>query len=91
MKKDNRYIILLLLIQLFALDTSAQCGLYQIYLDQKINESEYIIEGEVIQQQSFKSKAKNKIFTLNTIKVLSVLKGNVRYCIFYLHLLCLHV
>ena len=77
MKKDNRYIILLLLIQLFALDTSAQCGLYQIYLDQKINESEYIIEGEVIQQQSFKSKAKNKIFTLNTIKVLSVLKGNV--------------
>ncbi len=77
MKKDNRYIILLLLIQLFALDTSAQCGLYQIYLDQKINESEYIIEGEVIQQQSFKSKAKNKIFTLNAIKVLSVLKGNV--------------
>lgn len=77
MKKDNRFIILLLLIQLFALDTAAQCGLYQIYLDQKINESECIIEGEVIQQQSFKSKAKNKIFTLNTIKVLSVLKGNV--------------
>ena len=77
MKKDNRYIILLLLIQLFALDTAAQCGLYQIYLDQKINESECIIEGEVIQQQSFKSKAKNKIFTLNTIKVFSVLKGNV--------------
>jgi hypothetical protein len=77
MKKDNRFIILLLLIQLFALDTAAQCGLYQIYLDQKINESECIIEGEVIQQQSFKSKAKNKIFTLNTIKVFSVLKGNV--------------
>ena len=77
MKKNNRFIILLLLIQLFALDTAAQCGLYQIYLDQKINESECIIEGEVIQQQSFKSKAKNKIFTLNTIKVLSVLKGNV--------------
>ena len=77
MKKNNRFIILLLLIQLFALDTAAQCGLYQIYLDQKINESECIIEGEVIQQQSFKSKAKNKIFTLNTIKVFSVLKGNV--------------
>jgi hypothetical protein len=77
MKKDNRFIILLLLIQLFALDTAAQCGLYQIYLDQKINESECIIEGEVIQQQSFKSKAKNKIFTLSTIKVFSVLKGNV--------------
>jgi hypothetical protein len=77
MKKNNRFIILLLLIQLFALDTAAQCGLYQIYLDQKINESECIIEGEVIQQQSFKSKAKNKIFTLSTIKVFSVLKGNV--------------
>jgi hypothetical protein len=77
MKKYNRFIVFLLFIQLLSLDAYAQCGLYQIHLDQKVKESESIIEGEVIQQQSFKSTIKNKIFTLNTIKVLSVLKGNL--------------
>ncbi len=53
----------------------AQCGLYEISLNQKVNESNFIIEGEVIKQQCFKSTRVNKIYTLNTIKVYSVIKG----------------
>lgn len=58
-------------------DVQAQCALYEVYLEQKVNESQNVIEGEVIAQQCFKSALVNKIFTLNTIKVYTVLKGKV--------------
>jgi hypothetical protein len=77
MKKYFSQFILFLLLHLIGVNTYAQCALYQIYLDQKINESEFILEGEIIQQTCFKSASKNKIFTLNTVKVLSVFKGDL--------------
>ena len=77
MKKYFSQLILFLLLHLIGVNTYAQCALYQIYLDQKISESEFILEGEIIQQTCFKSVSKNKIFTLNTVKVLSVFKGDL--------------
>ena len=55
----------------------AQCGLYEISLSEKINESKYIIEGKVTKQVSYKSQSKNKIYTANTVELISIFKGNV--------------
>jgi hypothetical protein len=75
MKKGFTFIFLI--INFVSGNSSAQCGLYKISLAQKVSESNFILEGVVVKQQAFKSVQKNKIFTRNTIKVLSVYKGNL--------------
>lgn len=67
--------ILFLILSFATTFSFAQCGLYEISLGQKVSESNFIIEGEVIKQQCFKNLQKNKIFTLNTIRVFSIYKG----------------
>jgi hypothetical protein len=53
----------------------AQCGLYQIALEEKVRESSLIIEGYVVNQHCFKHQANRKIYTLNTIQVYAFFKG----------------
>ena len=77
MKQKKLSIIVFLFINLAVTQLYAQCGLYEVLLEQKVSESNFIIEGEVISQTSYRSARVNKIFTLNKIKVYSVLKGNV--------------
>lgn len=72
-----KYLIVLMLFNLYGVFSLAQCGLYPIDLEEKVNQSKYIIEGKVIRQECFKSSKRNKIFTLNTIKVFKVFKGNI--------------
>ncbi len=63
------------LLLLFTFHVQAQCGLYEISLAEKINQSDLIIEGRVISQSAFKSVKRNTIFTQNHIQVFSVFKG----------------
>jgi len=77
MRKLNLFPFLFFAFSLVNIYAFAQCGLYEISLTEKVAESTYIIEGEVEAQQCFKASKINKIFTLNTIKVYSVLKGNL--------------
>jgi hypothetical protein len=77
MKKYSQQLFIIVLFNLISVSSIAQCGLYEVFLDQKVNQSNYIIEGEVIDQRCYKGNFKNKIYTLHTIKVYSVLKGNV--------------
>lgn len=82
MKHSYFALICFLFSSVLCMNSYAQCGLYEISLDEKVNESAFIIEGEVVHQQCFKSGLTTKIYTLNTIKVYSVLKGNVANEIF---------
>ena len=77
MKMNSLFKIIFIYLFFYSQFSIAQCGLFEISLNQKVNESNFIIEGEVIHQQCYKSSRANKIFTLNTIKVNSILKGNL--------------
>lgn len=77
MKKQSFIIFGFILLQLIVKLSKAQCGLFEISMNEKITNSNFIIEGEVIAQNCFKSQISNKIFTRNTIKVYSVLKGSL--------------
>lgn len=77
MKKFKLLASIFFLFNMIASIVKAQCGLYPINLDQKVNESEVILEGRVVQQKCYRGSNINKIFTLNTIEVISILKGNV--------------
>lgn len=71
----------LLLIQFFLFSyllTSAgdmQCGFYEIPLNQRVVESNFIFEGKVINKTCFWNSEKNLIYTSNMIEVLKVFKG----------------
>jgi hypothetical protein len=82
MIKKNIFWLLLIFFGFASMEVDAQCALYEVPLDQKINESNSIVEGEVISQTCFKSTKANKIYTLNTIKVYSILKGKVPHEIY---------
>ena len=60
-----------------ALYVSAQGLMIEVSLQQQIEKSSLVIEGEVISKKSFWDEGKNNIYTLNTIKVYKVFKGQV--------------
>ncbi len=55
----------------------AQCMLYPVSLEQRVNNSQVIIQGKVLSQKSFWNEAHNYIYTSNKIEVHTVLKGNL--------------
>jgi hypothetical protein len=67
---------LLLSFGLLAFSTNlwAQCMTLDVSIENRINQSNLIIDGEVIQKESFKKD--NSIFTKNTIKIYRKFKGN---------------
>ena len=69
--------LVIIFMHLIAKLCFAQCGMYEISLTEKINESKYIVEGRVTKQVCFKGSLRNKIYTANTIEVLSLFKGSV--------------
>jgi hypothetical protein len=77
MKFNKIVLISTVFILLMRFITYAQCGLYEISLNEKIDKSAVVIEGQVIHQNCIKGGKRNKIYTINTIKVLSVFKGKI--------------
>lgn len=67
--------ILLLLIFFCTLGMHAQCGMKTMSLQDRITASDLVIEGEVIQQESFEPDGGTMIFTRNTIKVSKLFKA----------------
>lgn len=65
-------------ILLFTNILLAQGGLYEVPLNQQVNNSELIVEGKVISKKSFWDKDYKLIYTLNTIEVFKSFKGEPR-------------
>ena len=64
----------------FALLTSntlAQCMMIPLPLEQRVNQSELIVEGKVIAKQSYWDAKHQQIYTSNTVEVYKVLKGAI--------------
>ncbi|MFN4812592.1 MAG: hypothetical protein ACK5JQ_08425, partial [Bacteroidota bacterium] len=59
-----------------SIKVSAQCGLYEVLLEEKVRESALVVEGRVVSQSCFQHRSNQKIYTLNTIHVYGVFKGN---------------
>jgi hypothetical protein len=70
-------LLLLVLVLMSKRNVHAQCGLYEVALHEKISNSSFIIEGKVIEQNFFKGNSGKNIYTINTIQVFSVFKGNL--------------
>ena len=52
-----------------------QCNLYEISLEEQVAQSSQIVEGKVIAKQSFWDKNRQNIYTVNTIEVYKIFKG----------------
>lgn len=65
-----------LLLFLLSINANAQCGLYEVLLEEKVRESALVVEGRVESQSCFQHRSNQKIYTLNTIHVYGVFKGN---------------
>ncbi len=59
-----------------ALTMMAQPALYEVSLDERIEMSSLIVEGQVIEQRSFWNAEKTLIYTANVIDVYRVFKGD---------------
>ena len=67
---------LLLLLLSATYSIQAESLLYPVSLEERIRESSIVIEGKVIDQHSVYSATKGNVFTVNTILVNGVFKGN---------------
>jgi hypothetical protein len=51
------------------------CNLYEISLEEQVAQSSQIVEGKIIAKQSFWDKNRQNIYTVNTVDVYKVFKG----------------
>ena len=55
----------------------AQSPLYKVDLDERIDRSELIVEGRVVDQESFWNRSRTLIYAASTIEVYRVFKGQL--------------
>lgn len=75
MKK--RTVLTVLLLILTTAYSYSQCSMISRPLDQRLVDSELVIEGEVIDQKGVWNTEQSMIHTINTIKVFKVFKGTI--------------
>jgi PKD repeat protein len=71
----KKILLFILITTAFVYQSSAQCLMYPVLLSQRAPQSNLIIEGKVINQQSFWNAAHNKIFTSNLVEVYKTFKN----------------
>jgi PKD repeat protein len=71
--KKNLLFIIAIIASIY--QVTAQCLMYPVLLSQRIPQSQLIIEGAVINQQSFWNTDHNKIYTSNLIEVYKTFKN----------------
>jgi hypothetical protein len=57
--------------------TAKTQGLYKVPLEEKINNSSFILEGKVVSQQSFWNPPHTMIYTASKVEVYKLFKGNL--------------
>lgn len=77
MKKTLYYFVIVIAICCSNSSLLAQCLLQPISLETKIKEASVIVEGKVINQESFWIDNPRRIVTKNTIEIFKSFKGNV--------------
>lgn len=75
--KKNTY-LLFLLVFLISYNAVSQCALVKLPLENRINESNLIIEGKVVKKRSFWDDQQHNIFTANEIEVYKSFKGEIK-------------
>jgi PKD repeat protein len=75
MKKANLLILITLL--LIAPNAFSQCLIFEVPLEQRVNNSQLVVEGKVIESRSFWNNSQTLIYTASTIEVYKVFKGNM--------------
>lgn len=71
----KKYLLFVLITTAIVYQSSAQCLMYPVLLSQRAPQSNLIVEGKVINQQSFWNIAHNKIFTSNLVEVYKTFKN----------------
>lgn len=57
--------------------SSAQCLLYEVPLQSRVQQAEAVFEGKVIAKKSFWNKQHTYIYTTNTVEVYKIFKGSL--------------
>jgi PKD repeat protein len=71
----KKTLLTIVVITITFIQASAQCLMYPVLLSERVPQSNTIIEGKVINQQSFWNAAHNKIYTSNLIEVYKTFKN----------------
>ena len=71
----ENFCLLLMFLVLGYVNTSAQCALREIPISEQIHHSNLIVEGRIIAQESFWDIKYHNIYTVNTLEVYKVFKG----------------
>jgi len=71
----KRILLTFAIITVSLIQASAQCLMYPVLLSQRVPQSNIIIEGKVINQQSFWNTAHDKIYTSNLVEVYKTFKN----------------
>ncbi|MEI7735165.1 MAG: T9SS type A sorting domain-containing protein [Ferruginibacter sp.] len=77
MKRKPTIVLLLLISSLFFKNIVVAQALYPVSIDEKIQQSSLIVEGQVVEQTPFWNAAHTMIFTSNKVKTYKVFKGAV--------------
>ncbi|OQB64749.1 MAG: PKD domain protein [Bacteroidetes bacterium ADurb.Bin141] len=70
-------LLLFLLFTLMIQSVYSQCMLYPLSLQDRVNNSDAVIEAKAIQQNSFWNNSNDFIYTATTLEVHAVYKGNI--------------
>src|SRR6478672_6853038 len=73
----KRFLLFFTLSTLVYIQSSAQCMLSPVLLNQRISQSSHIIEGKVIDQKSFWDPSHSNIYTSSLIEVYKTFKNTV--------------
>ncbi len=71
------FVAILMALSFLAQKSQAQCAMYPVSLDDRIDNSEVIIEGQVIQREGFRDPSNGKIYTTNVIEIHKIFKGTI--------------
>jgi PKD repeat protein len=73
----KKIVLLFIAIITLSINLNAQCLMYPVLLSQRIPQSNYVIEGKVIDKRSFWNSNHDKIYTSNLIEVYKTFKNSV--------------
>lgn len=84
MKPNPSFVLAILCLLLIAHSSFSQCGIYPVSLEQRVNQSAYIVQGKISERQSYLDPRTGNVYTSNKIQVNAWLKNPQALPVVYL-------
>ena len=77
MKKSYSLLAFLYVSLFLNMKILSQCMMVEVAVEQRVHQSELVIEGKIIEKQCYWDAKQKKIYTANTVEVYKILKGTL--------------